>query len=599
MRESRVWLYNGQVKNPGSGNFLAAIRASGNRARNSAPDGLTMPTQTRWFLPILTSCLILAACSAARQEPPQTGVRPGGSFKLIHQSLPETLDPQRIVFLSDYESAAFMYEGLVGYGEKATSVQPLLAETWEESEEGRRYIFKLRNNLQFADDPCFPGGLGRKVTAGDVLYTFERIARADTNCANWYLFSGKIDGIDDFRAGRASTIKGIQVLDDRRIEFHLTKSYATFLKILASPTAFVVPREAVKFYGADFGNHPVGTGPFRLARWKPLEQIVLVKNDHYWRSDVRGVRLPYLDSIDIRYRADTTESVMVAAFLKAETFLLAAQEKLYSTLKEDLLKPDKCRMVGLLPAASLRFLGFSLETASPLARNPDLRRAVAMAFDRQQLVRQAPQANAILAHTLVPPVFLNRSLSWYPYDPKRARDLLNTQRMELEASTNILASNYQSDDVMLLQECLARVSVKSTVRIRPVNYYQYIVTDRPTVFRVSFTPSFFDPEDFYCLFYSKSSRDVNLTGYRNAEFDHTLEAAMVELDAARRTELFQHLEEILHRDLPAIYLFHSTPTYLIAAPFVRGMTIRFILPNLTETWLEPRDETRDQPQPQK
>ena len=240
---------------------------------------------------------------------------------------------------------------------------------------------------------------------------------------------------------------GIRILDDRRIEFRLTKPYATFLKILASPTAYVVPREAVKFYGTDFAKHPVGTGPFRLARWKPLEQIILVRNDHYWRSDMRGAKLPYLDSIDIRYQADAAESVMVAAFLKEETYLLAAQEKLYRTLKEDLLKPDKYQMVGLLPSASLRFLGFSLETASPLARHSDLRRALAMAFDRQQLVKQAPQVNTILADTLVPPIFLNRSLPWYPYDLKGARDIVDTHRMELEESPPILASNYQSDDV--------------------------------------------------------------------------------------------------------------------------------------------------------
>ena len=560
---------------------------------------MNMLIPTRWPVSIVVACCVLAGCTSARKEPAQPGVRLGGAFKLVHQNLPETLDPQRIVFLSDYEYAAFIYEGLVGYGDKPTSIQPMLAETWEESEGGKRWIFRLRDNLQFIDDPCFPNGRGRKVLASDVLCTFERIARADTECENWYLFSGKIEGIDDFRAGRASTIRGIRILDDRRIEFRLTKPYATFLKILASPTAYVIPREAVKFYGTDFGKHPVGTGLFRLARWKPLEQIILVRNDHYWRSDMRGAKLPYLDSIDIRYQADAAESVMVAAFLKEETYLLAAQEKLYRTLKEDLLKPDKYQMVGLLPSASLRFLGFSLETASPLARHSDLRRALAMAFDRQLLVKQAPQVNTILADTLVPPIFLNRSLPWYPYDLKGARDIVDTHRMELEESPPILASNYQSDDVMLLQESLTRVSVKSTVRIRPVNYYQYIVTDRPTIFRVSFTPSFFDPEDFYCLFYSKSSRDVNLTGYRNPEFDLTLEAAMVEPDVARRTELFQHLEEILHRDVPALYLFHSTPTYLIAAPFVHGMTIRFILPNLTETWLEPRDDKRDQSQPQK
>ena len=79
---------------------------------------------TRWPVSILVACCVLAGCTSARKKSAQPGVRLGGAFKLVHQNLPETLDPQRIVFLSDYEYAAFIYEGLVGYGDKPTSIQP-------------------------------------------------------------------------------------------------------------------------------------------------------------------------------------------------------------------------------------------------------------------------------------------------------------------------------------------------------------------------------------------------------------------------------------------------------------------------------------------
>jgi oligopeptide transport system substrate-binding protein len=558
-----------------------------------------MPIRSYSTLPFLLLGLILSGCSAIKPPASIEAVHRGGSFRWLVGSQPETLDPWSIGFMPDWEVASLIYEGLVGFGDQAASIRPALAESWKSLDGGKRWIFKLRADAQFHDDPCFPGGRGRKVTARDVLYTLERIARPEPECANWYLFSGKIEGIDDFHARRASVIKGISLLDDEHIEIRLTKPFATFLKILASSTAYVIPREAVDFYGESFGSHPVGTGPFRMVRWKPLEQIILVRNGNYWRFDARGARLPYLDSIDIRIKADLSETVMASELLRGETYLLTLQEKLYTALKEDLLSRQRCVIVGEIPPSALRFLGFSLETATPLARHADLRRAVAMVYDRPQLVRQSPHINLKLADSLVPPIFLNRVLPWHPFDPAAAQSVFDARRKELEASAPVLASNFQSDDLMLMKEALDYVAVKSVMRIRPANYYQYITQERPSIFRVSFVPSFFDPEDFYCLFYSKSSHDVNLTGYRNSEYDRILEAVMVEPSPTRRIDYFQQLEEILHRDVPAIYLFHGTPTYVIASPFVHGMAVRFVIPDFTETWLEQNHETAGPPQPAK
>ena len=117
------------------------------------------------------------------------------------------------------------------------------------------------------------------------------------------------------------------------------------------------------------------------------------------------------------------------------------------------------------------------------------------------------------------------------------------------------------------------------------------------MFRISFVPSFFDPENYYCLFWSKSARDFNLTGYKNAEFDRILESAMIQADESKRSELFARLEEILHRDVPAIYLHHGSPDYRIVPSFVRGFTMRFLQPDFSETWLENRDANPKRSEP--
>lgn len=503
------------------------------------------------------------------------------------------------MFLPDWEIASLICEGLTGQGNVVSEIRPVLAERWEELEGGRRWVFHLRANASFHDDPCFRDGRGRKLSSRDVVYTIERMASAKTDCANWYLFSGKIEGIDDFHAGRASSIGGVKALDDRRVEILLSRPYASFLKILSTQAAMIVPREAVEYYGAEFSNHPVGTGPFRLVRRKPLEQYLLARNARYWRTDAQGGHLPYLDSIDVSIRSDPNEAVQLASLLKGEAHLFAAHQKLYDTLKNDPSHAGKFRLVGALPSLSLRFLGFSLDTGAPLARYPELRRAVAIAFDRKELVRQSPQVTPTLAETLVPSPFLKQARVAHPYDPEAARTIFARHRRDLEAAPPTLGVNFPSDDLNLLRRNLTQAGVRTTLQIRPVNYYEYIVKERPSVFRVSFTPSFFDAEDYYCLFYSKSAREVNLTGYRNPEYDSVLEAAMAEMNPGKRSDLFRRLEEILSRDVPAIYLNHGTPTYLLAAPRVRGMALRFILPDFTEAWLEETDDRRPQGQPPK
>jgi peptide/nickel transport system substrate-binding protein len=539
-----------------------------------------------WLLTVAWVLFCTAgACSRAPQQARPAASRAGGELKLISQTPPETLDPHAVVYLFDAELSPLVFEGLVGHGDKPGEVRPLLAESWQYTEGGRVWSFTLRPGAWFHDDPCFPGGRGRQVNARDVVSTFERVASPKAEWPNWYLFAGKIEGMDEYHAGRATSIRGLEVVDDRRIRIRLTRPYGSFLKLLASHIAFIVPREAVSAYGAEFGRHPVGTGPFRLARWRSIDQILFVRNSRYWAKDEQGVSLPYLASIDLRFRADATESGLLGAFLKGETHLFTAQEQIYRNLTAGGETRRGVRLAGVLPGMSLRFLGFSLDNGSVLARRPELRRAVAMAFDRSRLGRSAAPSQVQLAETLAPPLFLKSPAQWHAYAPELARAILAQHAKEINASPPVLASNFASDDLTLLRQDLARLGISASIRIRPGGYYPYLVKDRPDLFRVSFTPSFYDPEDYYSLFSSKSSAEVNLTGYRNAEYDRVLESAIAELDERKRIALFMRLEEILRQDVPAIYLSRGAPAYVLTSAELHGVVVRLYHQDYTSAWL--------------
>jgi ABC-type oligopeptide transport system substrate-binding subunit len=121
--------------------------------------------------------------------------------------------------------------------------------------DGTAYTFTLRKGVYFTNK--------REVNAHDFKYSFERIADPKTKSPNSWIFEN-IVGARDFMHGRADAIKGIIVQDDYTLEIRLEKPFSPFLSLLTMTAAYVVPKEEVEKWGADFSSHPMGTGPFLL-----------------------------------------------------------------------------------------------------------------------------------------------------------------------------------------------------------------------------------------------------------------------------------------------------------------------------------------------
>ena len=171
-----------------------------------------------------------------------------------------------------------IYEGLLQYAywDRPYRVEPLLAaEMPDVSSDGLVWQFRLREGIRFSDDPCFAetGGKGRELVAQDFVYAILRIADLKVGSGGYWVYRGKIAGLDDFREasrGEAPTdydqpVAGLRAVGPHELELHLTEPYPQLPWVLAMPYAFAVPREAVEFYGPEFVNHPVGTGPYVLA----------------------------------------------------------------------------------------------------------------------------------------------------------------------------------------------------------------------------------------------------------------------------------------------------------------------------------------------
>lgn len=213
----------------------------------------------------------------------------------------ETLDPAFARNLAIMWPVHFIYNTLVEVGGDM-ALQPSLAKSWSISADGLHYTFQLRTDVFFQDNPAFPGGKGRKMTAGDVVYSFNRLIDPKTAAAGAWVFNGRVAAHQPFVA-----------LNDSTFVLNLQQPFRPMLEILSMPYCSIVPHEVTEKWGKDFRNHPCGTGPFQLGFWDEGNVMMLYKNPHYWETDSSGHHLPYFKGVNVTF--NETRSL---AFLRFE-----------------------------------------------------------------------------------------------------------------------------------------------------------------------------------------------------------------------------------------------------------------------------------------
>ena len=226
--------------------------------------------------------MALGACGPA--EAPEQGERV--IYRHSMDGVPGSLDPARASSVYNKFLAVNLFDTLYRYRYLARpyALAPNLAlELPQVSEDGLVYTIRLKKGVRFVDDPAFPGGIGREVTAQDFIYSIQRHFDPGTLAEGAWLWQGRIVGLDDWKAAGsdyAQTVPGLRALDNHTVRVELTAPFPQFTHTLAQGYAAIVPREAVDHYGKGFSNQPVGSGPFTLASIDSA-RAVLLRNPNY------------------------------------------------------------------------------------------------------------------------------------------------------------------------------------------------------------------------------------------------------------------------------------------------------------------------------
>ena len=495
-------------------------------------------------------------------------------FRLNISSPATSLDP---AFASDQPNTwcvNLLYNGLVQLDDKLQII-PCIAKNWEISDDRLTYTFTLRSDVYFQDDSCFEGGKGRKVNAGDFVFSFHRLIDPATAARGNWVFQDIVDSVQPFSSTNDSTFI-----------IRLRKPFAPFLQRLSIQYCSVIPSEAIGRYGKDFRSHPVGTGPFQFAKWDEGQLLILHKNEHYFETDEKGNRLPYLDAVNIHFIAD--KSTEFLKFLNGELDFVSDID---ASMKDDILTKDGklqekyADKIKLLkgPYLNTEYFSFLMDTTAKVMKNnpvamKNIRQAINCGFDRKAMLIALRNSRGIPATGgIVPPsLFLNPYDKNYGYDfnPDTALQLLSEAGFDngVGLPQIILQTTEEYQDyAVYIKDKLEDIGIAIKIEtVDPRILREMRLHETASFFRSSWIADYADAENYLTLFYGKSGAPPNYTHYKNSSFDSIYEIAVGEPDAARRDVYYFRMDSMMMRDAPIVPLFYDE-VYRFAQKNIEGL----------------------------
>ena len=525
-------------------------------------------------------------------------------FRFSENGAPVTMDPVQSATQYANLMTTSIYDQLYEYKYLARPYQlkPRLAIALPKvSADGLTYIIQIKKDVLYADDECFPGSQGREVVAGDFVYSMQRLFDPNARSQGEWLWQGKIKGLDEWKkngADYSKPIEGLQALDDHTIQIILNKPFPQLTYTFAMGFSSVTPREAVKYYGKEFGLNPVGSGPYKLKSFT-TKKAVLVRNENYrdeifdleeegydpetqsWAGLERlhGKKLPIMDTTEVyfmkesmtRWNSLNKGTEIHFGGIPTELTHMVAEE-----LNPLVLKPDYAKKFTAMNLPELGIVYLYLNMSDPKIghhsdpeqnrRNLLLRKAISAAYDWPQRNRRYYNGIATLFPGTIPPGLDG-------YDSAFTADM--TEPDFEQAKAYLKEGGWNADNLPVL-DFNGVASVQNTQMFEqfrgwmekigyPREKIPYVpfatfgdfnkkVKQRDcTLIGMAWGLDYPDAENVLQLFYGpNSSPGSNSSNFNDPEYNKLFEESIVMQPGSERTEIYRKLNQIIIEDVPAV-----------------------------------------------
>jgi dipeptide transport system substrate-binding protein len=467
---------------------------------------------------------------------------------------PEGFDPALYTAGTTFNaSSRTIYNRLVEFDGGTTATKPALAESWDVSEDGKEYTFKLRQGVKFQSNDKFTPT--RDFNADDVIFSFDRQGNPDNpyysvEGGTWEYFNSM---------SMPDLITEIVKVDDHTVKFVLSRPEAPMIANLAMDFASIVSKEyadAMMEAGTPeaVNQSPIGTGPFSFVAYQKDAVIRYAANPDYWEgaSPLDNLVFAITTDASVRYqKLKAGECQLMSYPNPADVAAMQADPELVVQEQEGL---------------NVGYLAYNTKVA-PFDK-PEVRRALNKAIDKQAILDVVFQGSGSIAKNPIPPAMwsYNTAIEDDAFDPEAAKQMLADAGVT-DLSMKIWAMPVQRPYnpnarrmAELIQEDMSKIGV--TVEIVSYEWGEYLertkAEDRDGAVLLGWTGDNGDPDNFLAVLLGCDGvGGSNRAQWCNEEFDGLIQQAKIVPDQAERTKLYEQAQVVFKDQAPWATIAHS------------------------------------------
>ena len=512
-------------------------------------------TKALLFCLVLVLSVVLAACSGGKDEDKakkDDTDKGSNSETLIYARGADSvgLDPINVTDGESIRVTHAIFETLFTY-DNDLELQPKLAESYDTSEDGLTFTIHLKEGIKFQD--------GTDFNADAVVFNFERWMDTENPYhvgGDFTYYSFLFGG---FKGDENHKIEAVKAVDAKTVEIKLTEKIAPFANYLAIPMLAMASPAAIQEHKDQFGQHPVGTGPFKFESWSPNENIRLVANENYY---VDGE--PKLAGMTFTVVPDNAARLNQLIAGEADVVDGVNPSDVTTINSYDNLQLEK------RPSFNLGYVALNMEK-KPF-NDLKVRQAMNMAIDKQALIDSFYSGFADISKNPVPPALWGFAdeIEDYKYNVQEAKKLLAEAGYPDGFSVKLFAMSnprpYMPQPQKIaegIQSDLAKIGVKVEIESYEwATYLEKASNGEHDMMLMGWTGVMADPDNF--LYPNLTSENAekpasNYAFYKSEAFDKLVKQARVEYDHDKRIELYKEAQRLIHEDAPWVPLAHTTP----------------------------------------